>query len=57
MKSAFPVLGAQEDIILGMVTLKEVTNVREYKRQDINVEEIMMPRKNLIVMESNRIAN
>jgi hypothetical protein len=57
MKSAFPVLGAQEDMNLGMVTLKEVMNVPEYKRQDVNVEEIMIPRKNLTVMESNRMAN
>jgi hypothetical protein len=35
------------------VILREVMNVPEYKRQDINVEEIMIPRKNLIVMESN----
>jgi CBS domain containing-hemolysin-like protein len=47
MKSEFPVLGAQGDIFLGMVTLKEVMNLPEYKRQDINVEEIMTPKKNL----------
>jgi hypothetical protein len=32
MKSAFPVLDAQADILLGMVTLKEATNAPEYKR-------------------------
>jgi Zn-dependent protease/CBS domain-containing protein len=57
MKSAFPVLGAQADILLGMVTLKEVMNVPEHKRQDIKVEEIMIPRNSLIVMESNRMAD
>lgn len=57
MKSAFPVLCAQDDILLGMVTLKEVQDVPEYKRQKINVEEIMIPRNRLIVMESNRMAD
>lgn len=57
MKSAFPVLCAQDDILLGMVTLKEVQDVPEYKRQEINVEEIMIPRNRLIVMESNRMAD
>jgi predicted transcriptional regulator len=57
MKSAFPVLDAQADILLGMVTLKEVTNVPEYNRQDIQVEDIMIPRDSLIVMEPNRMAD
>lgn len=57
MKSAFPVLGVQGDILLGMVTLKEVMDVPEYKRQEINVEEIMIPRNSLIVMESKRMAD
>jgi Zn-dependent protease/CBS domain-containing protein len=57
MKSAFPVLSAEDDILLGMVTLKEVMDVPEYKRQEINVEKIMIPRNSLIVMESNRMAD
>ena len=57
MKSAFPVLSAEDDILLGMVTLKEVMDVPEYKRQEINVERIMIPRNSLIVMESNRMAD
>ena len=57
MKSAFPVLSAEDDILLGMVTLKEVMDVPEYKRQEINAEKIMIPRNSLIVMESNRMAD
>jgi Zn-dependent protease len=57
MKSAFPVLSAEDDILLGMVTLKEVMDVPEYKRQEIDVEKIMIPRNSLIVMESNRMAD
>ena len=57
MKSAFPVLSAEDDILLGMVTLKEVMDVPEYKRQEIDVERIMIPRNSLIVMESNRMAD
>jgi Zn-dependent protease/CBS domain-containing protein len=57
MKSAFPVLSAQGDILLGMVTLKEVQDVPEDKKHDISVEEIMIPRDSLIVMESNRMAD
>jgi predicted transcriptional regulator len=57
MKSAFPVLCAKDDTLLGMVTLKEVMDVPEYKRQEINVEKIMIPRNSLIIMESNRMAD
>lgn len=57
MKSAFPVLSTQGDILLGMVTLKEVHDVPEYKKHDINVGEIIIPRNRLIVMESNRMAD
>lgn len=57
MKSAFPVLSTQGDILLGMVTLKEVQDVPEYKKRDINVGEIMTTRDSLIVMESNRMAD
>jgi Zn-dependent protease/predicted transcriptional regulator len=57
MKSAFPVLCTEDDTLLGMVTLKEVMDVPEYKRQEINVEKIMIPRNSLIIMESNRMAD
>ena len=47
LKSAFPVLSTQGGILLGMVTLKEVHDVPEYKKHDINVGEIMTPRDRL----------
>jgi Zn-dependent protease/CBS domain-containing protein len=57
MKSAFPVLSVQKDYLLGMVTMKEVMEVPEFKRNEIKVEEVMIPRERLIVMESNRMAD
>jgi Zn-dependent protease/CBS domain-containing protein len=49
MKSAFPVLNTQGEL-LGMVTLKEVMDVPEDRRHKVKVEEIMMPRKHLIIL-------
>jgi predicted transcriptional regulator len=62
MKSALPVLNRRVDdnndsFLVGMVTLKQAMDVPEYKRQEINVEEIMIPKDSLIVMEPNRKAD
>jgi Zn-dependent protease/CBS domain-containing protein len=62
MKSALPVLnrrvdGDNDSFLVGMVTLKQAMDVPEYKRQGINVEEIMIPKDSLIVMEPNREAD
>ena len=62
MKSALPVLnrrvdGNNDNFLVGMVTLKQAMGVPEYKRQGINVEEIMIPKDSLIVMEPNREAD
>lgn len=62
MKSAFPVLSRRASdnsnhLLVGMVTLKQATDVPEHKRQEINVEEIMTQKNSLIVMDSNRKAD
>jgi Zn-dependent protease/CBS domain-containing protein len=56
MKSAFPVLNTQGEL-LGMVTLKEVMDVPEDRRHKVKVEEIMMPRKHLIILTPDRKAD
>jgi Zn-dependent protease/predicted transcriptional regulator len=55
-KSAFPILSTKEEII-GMISLKQILDVPEYKRHQVNVEEIMTPRSDLIVMNSERKAD
>jgi len=55
-KSAYPILSTKEEII-GMISLKQILDVPEYKRHQVNVEEIMTPRSDLIVMSSERKAD
>jgi CBS domain-containing protein len=62
-KSEFPVVLAEgEDAangneLLGAVTAKQALKVPKHSRDRIKVEEIMIPRNELIVMSSNRPAN
>lgn len=49
MKSAFPIVDAAGRI-LGMVTLKNVTDVPQEKRHEIRVGDIMTPASELVVM-------
>jgi Mg2+/Co2+ transporter CorC len=43
--------------LLGTVTPREATSVPEYKRNGIKVGQIMSPKSELIVMQSNRTAD
>src|SRR5919202_4130380 len=62
-KSEFPVVLAEgEDAangneLLGAVTAKQALKIPEHSRDRIKVEEIMIPRNELIVMRSNRPAD
>jgi CBS domain-containing protein len=56
MKSAFPILSTKGGLI-GMITLKQIMDVPEYKRHQVNVEEIMTPKNDLIIMNSERKAD
>ena len=56
MKSAFPILSTKGGLI-GMITLKQIIDVPEYKRHQVNVEEIMTPKNDLIIMNSERKAD
>jgi Zn-dependent protease len=61
-KSEFPVVLAEgEDAtcneLLGAVTAKQALKVPEHSRDRIKVEEIMVPKNELIVMSSNRPAD
>jgi len=56
MKSAFPVTDEQNRLV-GMVTLKNVTAVPENRRQDTTVQEIMVPAAKLVIMDSDRRAD
>jgi Zn-dependent protease/predicted transcriptional regulator len=55
-KSEFPVVEEKYDALLGTVTAKQAMDVPEYKRITVTVNEIMMPKNELIVMKSNRTA-
>ena len=69
MKSAFPVLRIEDstigtidnphnnNLLVGMVNLKQVLDVPENSRRQVNVENIMSPKDSLIVMEPNRKAD
>lgn len=66
MKSAFPVLRIKDstidnlhihNLLVGMVTLKQVLDVPENIRRQVNVEDIMVPKDSLIVMEPYRKAD
>ena len=60
-KSEFPVVLRGEDVtcdeLLGAVTAKQALKVQERSRDGIKVEEIMVPKDELIVMTSNRPAD
>ncbi|MFL6418943.1 MAG: CBS domain-containing protein, partial [Nitrososphaeraceae archaeon] len=60
-KSEFPVVAAGEDPtgneLLGAVTAKQALKVPEHSRDRIKIEEIMIPKDELIVMRSNRPAD
>lgn len=56
MKSAFPVTDDQNHLV-GMVTLKNVTAVPENRRQGTTVQEIMVPAAKLVIMDSDRRAD
>jgi Zn-dependent protease/predicted transcriptional regulator len=60
-KSEFPVVAAGEDAtgneLLGAVTSKQALKVPEHSRDRIKIEEIMIPKDELIVMRSNRPAD
>ncbi|MFL6368793.1 MAG: stage II sporulation protein M, partial [Nitrososphaeraceae archaeon] len=60
-KSEFPVVAAGEDPtgneLLGAVTAKQALKVPEHSRDRIKIEEIMIPKDELIVMRSNRSAD
>ncbi|MFL6413670.1 MAG: site-2 protease family protein [Nitrososphaeraceae archaeon] len=60
-KSEFPVVAAGEDPtgneLLGAVTAKQALKVPEHSRDRIKIEEIMIPKDELIVMRSSRSAD
>jgi Zn-dependent protease len=56
-KSEFPVVGEYTGDLLGAVTAKQALKVPEHRRDRIKVQEIMVPKDNLIVMRSNRAAD
>jgi Zn-dependent protease len=59
-KSEFPVVAAEDatgNELLGAVTAKQALKVPEHSRDRIKVEEIMVPKDELIVMRSNRPAD
>jgi Zn-dependent protease/Mg2+/Co2+ transporter CorC len=59
-KSEFPVVAgenATDNELLGAVTAKQALKVPEHSRDRIKVEEIMVPKDELIVMRSNRPAD
>ncbi|MFL6402239.1 MAG: site-2 protease family protein [Nitrososphaeraceae archaeon] len=60
-KNEFPVVAAGEDPtgneLLGAVTAKQALKVPEHSRDRIKIEEIMIPKDELIVMRSNRSAD
>lgn len=56
-KSEFPVVEEHNGDLLGAVTAKQAINVPEHSRDRIKVEEIMVPKDELIVMKSNRPAD
>jgi Zn-dependent protease/predicted transcriptional regulator len=56
MKTAFPVVD-DAGSLLGAITLPMATNIPQHKRQHTGVDEIMMPRHDLIVMDFSKNAN
>jgi Zn-dependent protease/predicted transcriptional regulator len=56
MKSAFPVVGVQGRL-LGMITIKRLRDVDAERRQSMKVEEAMIPREDLAVMQPDRKGN
>ncbi|MFL6349449.1 MAG: site-2 protease family protein [Nitrososphaeraceae archaeon] len=60
-KNEFPVVAAGEDPtgneLLGAVTAKQALKVPEHSRDRIKIEEIMIPKDELIVMRSSRSAD
>ena len=56
MKTAFPVTD-ESGYVLGLITLTSATDVPENKRQYTIVDDIMIPRNDLIIMDADRNAN
>ena len=56
-KSEFPVVQENADDLLGAVTAKQALKVPEHSRDRIKIQEIMVPKDQLIVMRSNRSAD
>jgi CBS domain containing-hemolysin-like protein len=55
-KTEFPVVEEHGNLI-GAVTTKEAINVEKSSKDTIKVEEIMIPKDELIVMKSNALAH
>ena len=53
MKSAFPVVDVQGRL-LGMITIKRLRDVDVERRQSMKVEEAMIPREDIVVMQHDR---
>ncbi|MBV9177540.1 MAG: site-2 protease family protein [Nitrososphaeraceae archaeon] len=62
-KSEFPVVAERGDYdpgyykLLGAVTAKQALKAPEHSRDSIKIQEIMVPKDELIVMKSNRLAD
>ena len=55
MKTSFPVIDSS-GFLLGVITLPMITGIPEHKRKHIIVDDIMIPRNDLIVTDENRTA-
>lgn len=58
-KDSFPVISSEPNAnrLLGMVTFKDTTNIPDTERSRTKINEIMIPKEDLIIMSENRKAN
>jgi CBS domain-containing protein len=56
-KDSFPVVGGDNNSLLGMVTFKDAWNIPQNRRPVVRIYDIMIPKADLIIMSENRKAD
>ena len=54
LKSELPVVDEDSGILLGMIKNTDALKVEEYKRDKTNIKEIMIPKNNLVISQSDK---
>ena len=54
LKSELPVVDGDSGILLGMIKNTDALKVEEYKRDKTNIKEVMIPKNNLVISQSDK---